>query len=57
MKTFPAFEKDDPWWVSIIHPVNVDDETSLIYLLGFEHSVGVQFLCSAGLLKEGIPTL
>jgi hypothetical protein len=45
---FCAFEKDDPWWVSI-HPVNGDHKTSLIYSLGFEHSVGVQFL----LLKEG----
>jgi hypothetical protein len=49
---FSAFEKDNPWWLSIIHPVNGDDETSLFYLLGFEHSVGLQFLCSTGLLKE-----
>jgi len=49
---FHAFKNDDPWWVSVIHPVNGDDKTSLIYLLGFEHSVGMQFLCSTGLVKE-----
>jgi hypothetical protein len=47
---FHALEKDDPWWVSMIHPVNDDEETSLIYLLGFEHSVGLKYL---GLVKEG----
>jgi len=50
---FRAFENNNPWWVTIIHPVNGDDKKSLIYLLGFEHSVGMQFLCSAGLVKEG----
>jgi len=43
----------EPWWVSIVHPVEGDETTTLTSLLGFEHDVGLQFLCSAGLLKPG----
>ena len=43
----------DPWWVSIVSPVNGDHTTTLADLLGFEHEVALDFLCSAGLLKVG----
>ena len=43
----------DPWWVSIVSPVNGDHTTTLADLLGFEHEVALDFLCSAGLLKIG----
>jgi hypothetical protein len=45
--------KDDPWWVSLSHPVQNDESTCLSYLLGLKHSVGIEFLCSAGFLKVG----
>ena len=50
---FRAFVKDDPWWVSLSHPVQNDESTCLSYLLGLKHSVGIEFLCSAGFLKVG----
>ncbi len=34
-------------------PVQDDIKTCLTYYLGFEHTIGIQFLCSAGLLKVG----
>ncbi len=43
----------DPWWVSIVSAVDGDQNTTLTHLLGFEHQVGLEFLCSAGLLKSG----
>jgi len=44
----------DPWWVSsIVSPVNGDHKTTLADLLGFEHEVALDFLCSTGLLKIG----
>jgi len=43
----------DPWWVSIVSPVNGDHKITLADLLGFEHEVALDFLCSAGLLKIG----
>jgi hypothetical protein len=43
----------DPWWVSIVSPVNGDHKTTLADLLGFEHEVALDFPCSAGLLKVG----
>ncbi len=50
---FCAFQKDDPWWVSLLHPVKNNASTCLTYVLGLKHSVGIEFLCSAGLLKVG----
>ncbi len=50
---FRAFLKDDPRWISLTHPVKDDQSTCLTYLLGLEHSVGIDFLCSAGFLKRG----
>jgi hypothetical protein len=41
----------DPWWVSIISPVNCDHSTTLTSLLGYEHKVGLEFLVSTGLVK------
>jgi hypothetical protein len=46
-------ENLDPWWVSIVLPVNGDLKTTLTSLLGFEHQLGLEFLCSTGLLKSG----
>ena len=37
----------------LYHPVNGECKTSLTNLIGFDHQVGLQFLCSAGLLKTG----
>jgi hypothetical protein len=48
-----SLENLDPWWVSIVSPVNGDRSTTLTYLLGFEHEVGLQFLAGTGLLKHG----
>jgi len=50
---FRSLENLKPWWVSIVSPINGDEATMLTHLLGFEHHVGLQFLCSAGLLKNG----
>ena len=48
---FRALESTEPRWVSIIHPVKDIKTTSLSHLLGFEHQVGLEFLCSTGLVK------
>ncbi len=37
----------------MLHPVKNDESTYLTYLLGPKHSVGIEFLCSAGFLKVG----
>jgi hypothetical protein len=50
---FRSLEAADPRRVSIIHPVQDIKETSLSYLLGFEHQVGLEFLYSTGLVKKG----
>jgi hypothetical protein len=49
-----SLEDLDPWWVSVVSPVNGDDTTTLTHLLGFEHLVGLQFMVSTGLLKCGL---
>ena len=49
-----SLENLDPWWVSVVSPVNGDDTTTLTHLLGFEHLVGLQFMVSTGLLKHGL---
>jgi len=46
----------DPWWVSIVSPVNGDQSTTLTSVLGFEHQVGLDFLAGTGLLKLGNPS-
>jgi hypothetical protein len=48
-------ENLDPWWVSIVYLVNGDETTTLTYLLGFVHEVGLEFLAGTGLLKHGTP--
>ena len=50
---FRAFLKDKPWWVSLSKPVNDDNKTCLYYLLGFDQSIGAEFMCSTGLIKVG----
>jgi hypothetical protein len=50
---FHAFQKDDPWWFSLLHPVGSDKDTCLSYLLGLDHSVAVDFFCCTGLMKVG----
>lgn len=50
---FRSLESLEPWWFSIVSPVNGECKTSLTNLIGFDHQVGLQFLCSAGLLKTG----
>jgi len=32
----------DPWWVSIVSPVNGDHKTTLADLFGFEHEVALE---------------
>jgi hypothetical protein len=49
---FRAFVKDDPWWVSLSHPVQNDEYTCLSYLLGLKHSVGIEFLHSQDIKLE-----
>jgi hypothetical protein len=50
---FRAFQKDDPWWFSLIHPVGSDKDTCLSYLLGLDHLVAVECFCCTGLMKVG----
>ncbi len=50
---FCPFQSENPWWVSLLHPVKNDESTCLTYLLGLKNSVGKGFLGSAGLLKVG----
>jgi hypothetical protein len=50
---FHAFLKDKPWWVSLSKPVNDEDETCVYYRLGFNQSIGAEFMCSTGLIKVG----
>jgi hypothetical protein len=38
---------------SVVSPVNDDETTTLMYLLGLEYEVGLEFLVSTGLLKHG----
>jgi hypothetical protein len=42
----------DPWWISILSPVNGDNSTTLTSLLVFEHQFGLQFLVGTGLVKS-----
>jgi hypothetical protein len=51
---FFSFSTAKPWWVSILHPNNGSEESSLTHLLGFEHHVGLQFLMVTGLIKKSI---
>ncbi len=44
---------EDPWWISLYEMVNGEMKTFITQFLGFEHSVGVDFLCKTGLLKVG----
>jgi hypothetical protein len=46
-----SLEHLDPWWVSIVIPVNGDHLTTLSSVLGFEYHVGLQFLAGTGLIK------
>ena len=46
-------ENVDPWWVSILHPVNGDQSTTLTSLLGYEHKLGLEFLVGTGLVRRG----
>jgi hypothetical protein len=39
-----SLEHLDPWWVSIISPVNGDYSTTLTSILGYEHNMGWSFL-------------
>ncbi len=39
--------------MSILQPFNGECHTCLTYLLGFQHDVGIEFLCSTGLVKKG----
>lgn len=50
---FRALQNEDPWWVSLHEPVNGEMQTCITHFLGFEHAVGVEFLCTTGLLKVG----
>jgi plasmid maintenance system killer protein len=50
---FQSLESFEPWWFSTVSPVNGECKTSLTNLLGLEHEAGLQFLCSARLLKAG----
>jgi len=43
-------EQLDPWWFSVLAPVNEDYSTTLTALLGFEHTAGLNFLVSTGLI-------
>jgi hypothetical protein len=46
-------QNEDPWWVSLHEPVNGKMQTCITHFLDFEHSVGIEFLCTTGLLKVG----
>jgi hypothetical protein len=46
---FHSLEYLDPWWVSIVSPVNGDHSTTLTSILGFEHQVDLDFLAGTGL--------
>jgi hypothetical protein len=48
-----AFQKNDPWWFSLLHPVGSDKDTCLSHLLSLDHSVAVEFFCCTGLTKVG----
>ena len=50
---FREVQNEHPWWVSLHAPVNGEMQTCLTHFLGFQHSVGVEFLCTTGLLKVG----
>jgi hypothetical protein len=50
---FRSLERSIPWFISIGNPVNGVGNTCLTHLLGFHHEVGVDFLCSIGLLRHG----
>jgi hypothetical protein len=50
---FQSLENVDPWWVSILHPVNGDQSTTLTSLLGYEHKLGLEFLVGTGLVRRG----
>lgn len=42
-----------PWWVYIISAVDGGHKTTLTDLLSLGHQVGLEFLCSGGVLKRG----
>ena len=50
---FRSLENVDPWWVSILHPINGDQSTTLTSLLGYEHKLGLEFLVGTGLVRRG----
>jgi hypothetical protein len=50
---FRAIQHKEAWYISILNPVDGLDHTCLTYLLGFQGDVGVDFLCSTGLVKKG----
>jgi hypothetical protein len=52
---FRSLSSTKPRWVSILHPVGDGKVSCLTQLLGFEHSVGLQFLMVTGLIKKGNP--
>jgi hypothetical protein len=50
---FHSLKRSIPWFISIGNPVNGVENACLMQLLGFNHEVGVDFLCSIGLLRHG----
>jgi hypothetical protein len=51
---FHAFQKDKPWWFSLLYPVGGDKETCISYLPGLESSVAADFFLH-GQIDEGRP--
>ena len=50
---FRSFQTAGPWYLSIGNPVDGVHKTCLAAFLGYDFEVGVDFLCSLGLLKRG----
>jgi hypothetical protein len=48
---FCTLHYESPWWVSMVEPIQNDNNTCLTQYL--KHSIGLQHLCSTGLLKVG----
>jgi hypothetical protein len=50
---FHSLKSSIPWFISTGNPVNGVENTCLTHLLGFNHEVGVDFLCSIRFLRHG----
>jgi hypothetical protein len=48
---FCSLNCESPWWVSMVERIQNYNTTCLTHYLDFKHSIGVQFICSTGLLK------